>query len=163
MPALRPTLASVSLLISSRILLKSKNFWPGMCRNSPHSSVLAALSVVLVISFSTPFACDGRLMSWRTSGRRVTMPEPRGRLRVEGAWLVGEAGTHVGQRRGQKGEERRRTHKSRPTMFSNTELFPLDWLPTTTIWGRSMGLLTPTVVKTSWSLLTSLCGAHVSA
>jgi len=49
-------------------------------------------------------------------------------------------------------------------MFSNTELFPLDWLPTTTIWGRSIGLLTPTVVKTSWSLLTSLRegGARVS-
>lgn len=41
-------------------------------------------------------------------------------------------------------------------MFSNTELLPLDWLPTTTIWGRSMGLLTPTVEKTSCSLLTSL-------
>lgn len=48
------------------------------------------------------------------------------------------------------------SHKSLPTMFSKTELFPLDWLPTTTIWGRSMGFCTPTVVKTSWSLLTSL-------
>lgn len=48
------------------------------------------------------------------------------------------------------------THKSLPTIFSSTELFPLDWLPTTTIWGRSIGLLTPTVAKTSWSLLTSL-------
>jgi len=46
-------------------------------------------------------------------------------------------------------------------MFSSTELFPLDWLPTTTIWGRSMGLLTLMVTKTSWSLFTSLRRAVV--
>jgi len=79
--------------------------------------------------------------------------------------LAGEEATHKGGCRGRNDNERqaRRTYKSRPTMFSNTELFPLDWLPTTTICGRSIGLVTPTVVKTSWSLLTSLCGAHVSA
>ena len=71
------------------------------------------------------------------------------------------------------------THKSRPTMFSSTELFPLDCDPTTAIWGKSMGFWTwdryqytggqrllrmfgkgqrrtPTVVKTSWSLFTSV-------
>jgi hypothetical protein len=37
---------------------------------------------------------------------------------------------------------RRSTHKSRPTMFSSTELFPLDCDPTTAIWGRSMGFWT---------------------
>ncbi len=50
MPALRPTLASVSSPISSRILLKSKNFCPGIWRNSPHSSALAALSVLFASS-----------------------------------------------------------------------------------------------------------------
>lgn len=34
------------------------------------------------------------------------------------------------------------THKSRPTMFSSTELFPLDCDPTTAIWGKSMGFWT---------------------
>lgn len=45
-----------------------------------------------------------------------------------------------------------RGRKSRPTMFSSTLLLPLDWLPITTIWGRSMAS-PPTVLKTSWSLL----------
>lgn len=82
MPALRPTLAAVSRSISSRILLKSKNFCPGMCRKSPHSSAFAALSVLASISLSTPFdwPVAGRLMSCRMSGRRVTIPDPRGRL-----------------------------------------------------------------------------------
>ena len=67
------------------------------------------------------------------------------------------------------------SYKSRPTMFSNTLLFPLDCDPTTAICGRSIGfctcgisyqstvlcrvrclLLTPTVVKTSCSLFTSV-------
>lgn len=118
MPAFLPTLASVSLLISSRILLKSKNFWPGMWRNSPHSSMLAALSVRPTSSFSSPLerAGDSRLMSWRTSGRRVTMPEPRGRLYRSGCQLANGGG----------GKGRGGTYKSRPTMFSNTELLPLD-------------------------------------
>lgn len=34
------------------------------------------------------------------------------------------------------------THKSRPTIFSSTELFPLDCEPTTAICGRSMGFWT---------------------
>jgi hypothetical protein len=81
MPALRPVLDSVSRTISSLILLKSWNFWPGMCRNSPHSSELFWLSADLTSS-DTPFACDcdARLMSWRMSGLRVTIPVPRGRL-----------------------------------------------------------------------------------
>ena len=33
-----PVTLSVSRLISSQISLKSKNFWSGRCRNSPHSS-----------------------------------------------------------------------------------------------------------------------------
>ena len=53
MPAFLPVLASVSRTISSRIFEKSKNFSPGRCRNSPHSSAFAALSLVL----STPFGC----------------------------------------------------------------------------------------------------------
>jgi hypothetical protein len=75
------------------------------------------------------------------------------------------------------------THKSLPTMFSSTELFPLDCDPTTAICGKSMGFWTwirhqyedprnggdvgamlkfgrqqrtPTVVKTSCSLFTSV-------
>jgi hypothetical protein len=82
-PAFRPTFCSVSRMISSLILLKSWNFCPGMCKNSPHSSVLDSLSVVLR-SPLVPLvwgAEDGRLMSWRTSGLRVTIPVPRGRLR----------------------------------------------------------------------------------
>lgn len=43
--------------------------------------------------------------------------------------------------------------KSRPTIFSRTELFPEDCEPMTTIWGRSTGLWTPTVEKASCSLL----------
>jgi len=35
-----------------------------------------------------------------------------------------------------------RGKKSRPTMFSNTELLPLDWEPTTTICGKSIGFWT---------------------
>jgi hypothetical protein len=34
------------------------------------------------------------------------------------------------------------THKSLPTMFSRTELLPLDCDPTTTIWGKSIGFCT---------------------
>lgn len=33
-------------------------------------------------------------------------------------------------------------YKSRPTMFSSTELFPLDCDPTTAIWGKSIGFCT---------------------
>lgn len=47
-----------------------------------------------------------------------------------------------------------RGRKSRPTIFSKTELLPLDWEPMTAIWGKSTGLWTPTVVKASCSLLT---------
>lgn len=39
-------------------------------------------------------------------------------------------------------EGRETTYKSRPTMFSKTELFPLDCEPTTAIWGKSMGFWT---------------------
>jgi hypothetical protein len=80
-PPLRPVFDSVSRTISSLILLKSWNFWPGMCRNSPHSSLLEAESDVLTSS-ATPFdcVCGARLISWRMRGRRVTIPVPRGRL-----------------------------------------------------------------------------------
>lgn len=44
-PAFFPVLSSVSRTISSRILLKSWNFSPGRCKNSPHSSALLAPSV----------------------------------------------------------------------------------------------------------------------
>mmetsp|Transcript_21622 Transcript_21622/g.69619 ORF Transcript_21622/g.69619 Transcript_21622/m.69619 type:complete len:219 (-) Transcript_21622:130-786(-) len=85
MPLFVPVSASVAASISARTLSKSVNLTPGLCRNSAQSSPES-----------------GVLISWRTSGRRVTMPLPRGR-------------------------------KSRPTMFSNTELLPLDWPPTTAI------------------------------
>lgn len=53
MPAFLPVLASVSRTISSLILEKSWNFWPGRWRNSPHSSAFVALSPF--VSSSTPF------------------------------------------------------------------------------------------------------------
>lgn len=83
MPALRPVLDSVSLTISSLILLKSKNFWPGMCKNSPHSSAFVSESPGLT-SGLTPFVwgwvVEALLISWRMRGRLVTMPVPRGKL-----------------------------------------------------------------------------------
>lgn len=42
-----------------------------------------------------------------------------------------------------------RGRKSRPTMFSKTELLPLDWEPITVICGKSTGLCTPTVKNAS--------------
>lgn len=118
MPAFLPVLDSVSLTISSRILLKSWNFWPGICRNSPHSSAFDSLSEVVTSSLG-PFASDlgALLMSWRTSGRRVTIPVPRGRLH----YLVSMTTASLRKQMGAGV-----TDKSRPTMFSRTELFPLD-------------------------------------
>ena len=58
-------------------------------------------------------------MSCSISGLLVTIPVPRGRLgRVS---IPGANGVH--------GE----SYKSLPTMFSSTELFPLDCEPTTAI------------------------------
>ena len=64
-------------------------------------------------------------MSCRMSGRLVTMPVPLGRLQQP--CQLGQPRWHC------------RAYKSLPTMFSNTELFPLDCDPTTAIWGKSMG------------------------
>lgn len=58
-PLLLPVTRSVSSSISLRTSAKSTNFLPLQCRNSAHSV--------------------GPYMSWRISGRRVTMPEPRGK------------------------------------------------------------------------------------
>ncbi len=67
-------------------------------------------------------------MSWRMSGRRVTIPVPLGRLQdCCQRRLLSTAGV---------------AYKSLPTMFSSTELFPLDCDPTTAIWGRSIGFWT---------------------
>lgn len=52
--------------ISFRISLKSKNFLPGRCRNSPHSS-------------SVPSPLLFRCTNCSTSGRRVQISLPRGR------------------------------------------------------------------------------------
>ena len=59
-------------------------------------------------------------MSCRMSGRLVTMPVPLGRLqrRCQRYSLSGPLCA---------------TYKSLPTMFSKTELFPLDCEPTTAI------------------------------
>ena len=86
----------------------------------------------------------------------MTMPDPRGRLHtnVSNIYHTASQSSHIVVLHPVVAPPN--THKSRPTMFSSTELFPLDWLPTTTIWGRSIGLLTLMVTKTSWSLLTSL-------
>ena len=70
-------------------------------------------------------------MSWRTSGRRVTIPEPLGRLDKLSVCAFCDFGyLEPGP------------YKSLPTMFSSTELFPLDCEPTTTICGRSIGFCT---------------------
>lgn len=131
MPAFLPVFRSVSLTISSLILLKSKNFCPGMCKNSPHSSTFASLSEVASTPL-TPFACSceggARLMSCRMSGRLVTMPVPRGRLQPQYQYQL-QSLMHM-------------SYKSLPTIFSSTELFPLDCDPTTAICGRSMGFWT---------------------
>lgn len=97
-------------MISCRMASKSKNFWPGKCKNSPHSSFSSFSFACCARLFGTAFAaaatasdCDvddfrlvvdedgedaepfstvdgffdePRLMSWRTSGRRVTIPVP---------------------------------------------------------------------------------------
>jgi hypothetical protein len=88
-----PVLASVSLLISSRISSKFVNFLPGRCRNSPHSSgseereggpffdgedaeeTDASVLLSEAIPPTSPFAL-GLLMSCRMRGRRVTIPDP---------------------------------------------------------------------------------------
>ena len=59
-------------------------------------------------------------MSCRMSGRLVTMPVPLGRLQKPC------------QRHGFSSSIDGR-YKSLPTIFSKTELFPLDWEPTTAI------------------------------
>jgi hypothetical protein len=89
------------------------------------------LSAVLGSS-AVPFVgvCDARLISCKMSGLRVTIPVPRGRL---GGVLVDVASDT---------SQATSTHKSRPTMFSSTELFPLDCDPTTAICGRSIGFWT---------------------
>lgn len=58
-PLLLPVIRSVSPSISFLISSKSVNFLPLQCRNSPNSA--------------------WPLINWRMRGRRVTMPEPRGR------------------------------------------------------------------------------------
>ena len=65
------------------------------------------------------------------SGRRVTIPEPRGNI-------------------------------SLPQIASNTEDFPADWEPTTTIYGKSIDCFSVDIVaKTSCRLL--MIGINVSA
>ncbi len=67
-------------------------------------------------------------MSCRMSGRLVTMPVPRGKLHSQYQ-------RHLPSLKPM-------SYKSLPTMFSSTELFPLDCDPTTAIWGRSIGFWT---------------------
>ena len=64
-------------------------------------------------------------MSCKMSGRLVTIPVPLGRLQTS---ISAPLPTFLQD-----------PHKSLPTIFSNTELFPLDCDPTTAIWGRSIG------------------------
>ena len=59
-------------------------------------------------------------MSCRMSGRLVTMPVPLGRLPQS-------------CQRHRFSSSIDGTYKSLPTIFSKTELFPLDWEPTTAI------------------------------
>ena len=173
-PALRPVFASVSRTISSLILLKSKNFWPGMCRNSPHSSALFWASDDL-ISSETPFACGAaaRLMSWRMSGLRVTIPVPRGRLH---AWLLAVVASQMARQQQaltslvqQYSQARNSFHWTailRRRFEANLWGFEpglgislrprqlaVTCLPCESVEGKQH---TPTVVKTSWSLLTSV-------
>jgi zinc transporter ZupT len=138
-----PVLSSVSRTISSLILSKSWNFSPGKCKNSPHSSGLVSpgfeasevadqtsrsardkvysrkgsylLSSLIPLAFAL---AEGRLINWRTSGLRVTIPVPRGR---KSPFLYER----------EVGKQPRCRYRvtsssySRPTMFSNTDDFPL--------------------------------------
>lgn len=67
-------------------------------------------------------------MSCKISGRLVTMPVPLGRLR--GSCQMRRTNLSC------------TSYKSLPTIFSKTELFPLDCDPTTAIWGKSIGFWT---------------------
>ena len=81
-------------------------------------------------------------MSCRISGRLVTIPVPRGRL------------CELGQPSPVTSKDFKRMckpYKSLPTIFSNTELFPLDCDPTTAICGRSIGFCTCEHVSTTSS------------
>jgi len=72
-PLFKPATRAVSASISLRTASKSVNLCPGEWRNSAHSGSRAA-------SWGERSSEDEPiLISWRTSGRRVTMPEPRGR------------------------------------------------------------------------------------
>ena len=62
-PLLLPVTRSVSSSISFRTSLKSVNFFPLQCKNSAHS-VLA-------------------LINCKINGRRVTIPEPRGKKSLD--------------------------------------------------------------------------------
>lgn len=64
----------------------------------------------------------------------MTIPVPRGKLL---AHVIS-----MDSRYANSDTWKSETYKSRPTMFSRTELFPLDCEPTTTICGRSMGFWT---------------------
>ena len=85
----------------------------------------------------------GELKSCRIKGRRVTMPEPRGRKSLKVASDNECCCMYVIK------------DSYLPTKFSSTELFPALWPPTTAIWGRSRHIWTPKDVNASWSLLTS--------
>ena len=79
-PAFLPVFASVSLTISSLILLKSNSFCPGRCKNSPHSSGLAALSPDL----STPFIWAERRDQRTKKGKQK---DERPVLAPAGLWM----------------------------------------------------------------------------
>ena len=66
MPLLLPADFSVSVAISSLIWAKSLNFLSPVCRNFPHPQLDWASSGLMCTN-------------WSISGRRVTMPVPRGR------------------------------------------------------------------------------------
>jgi hypothetical protein len=73
MPLFKPATLAVSASISFRTALKSVNRCPGLCKNSAHSGSRAD-SAGVSVSEGLPM-----LMSCNTRGRRVTIPEPRGR------------------------------------------------------------------------------------
>lgn len=83
MPLFWPAILAVSASISCLTWSKSEYRRPGMWRNSAHSWVLATAlcpwGAYDEDKLSVSTASLGVLISWRIRGRRVTIPDPRGK------------------------------------------------------------------------------------
>ena len=107
-------------------------------------------------------------INWRISGRRVTIPEPRGRksllssarlttkniIFTQFAFFIINVAYFIHLLSHTYCTALGFISSYFPTQFSSTELFPALWPPTTAIWGRSMGDCIPRDVNASCSLFT---------